>query len=61
MTTPVLDFEDICTALGARFTAAAMGTPTGAPAVRAVYPQSTRAVPSRMNSTLTANSSRAMY
>ena len=43
----MIDFEGICDALGARFTAAAMGTPTGTPsvpAVRAVYPQSAKAV-----------------
>lgn len=44
MSTPTIDFAGICTALGTRFTAANMGTPTGAPAVRAVYPQSAKAV-----------------
>lgn len=42
MTSPVLDFKAIVNALGARFTAANMGTPTGAPAIRAVYPQSAK-------------------
>lgn len=44
MSTPTIDFAAVCTALGTRFTAANMGTPTGAPAVRAVYPQSAKAV-----------------
>lgn len=45
MTAPVIDFKGICTALGARFAAATLGTPTGAPAIRAVYPQSLKAAP----------------
>lgn len=44
MSTPTIDFAGICTALGNRFAAATLGTPTGAPAIRAVYPQSAKAV-----------------
>lgn len=45
MTTPVLDFSAIVNGLAARFAAATLGTPSGAPAIRAVYPQSAKAIP----------------
>lgn len=38
MTSPVIDFYGIGTALAARFVAATIGTPSGAPAMRASWP-----------------------
>ncbi len=45
MTSPVIDFSAICTALAARFLAAAIGTPSGASAMRASYAKPPKAVP----------------
>lgn len=41
----MIDFEAICDALAARFEPATIGTPTGAPAMREVFPESPKAVP----------------
>ncbi len=51
MTSPVINFAAICTALAARFVAAAIGTPTGASAMRASYakpPKSVSATPAHL-------------
>ena len=45
MSTPVIDFSAICTALAARFVAATLGTPTGASAMRASYAKPPKNVP----------------
>ena len=45
MTTPAINFYAICNALAARFEAATIGTPTGAPAMRKVYAQTPKNVP----------------
>jgi hypothetical protein len=48
MSTPAIDFKTICADLAARFTAANIGTPTGASAMRASYatiPKNTPATP----------------
>lgn len=45
MSTPVIDFAAICTALAARFVAATLGTPTGASAMRASYAKPPKNVP----------------
>lgn len=45
MTTPTVNFAAICTALAARFVAAAIGTPTGAQAMRASYAKPPKNVP----------------
>lgn len=44
MSSPTIAFSAICTALGNRFAAATLGTPSGAPAIRNVYPQSAKAI-----------------
>ena len=41
----MIDFEAICDALAARFETGVIGTPTGAPAMREVYPEPPKAVP----------------
>ena len=41
----MIDFGAICTALGARFEPAVIGTPTGAPAMREVYTDAPKNVP----------------
>ncbi len=45
MSSPTIDFKAICVALAARFTAAAIGTPTGATAIRASFAQTPKSVP----------------
>ena len=45
MTAPAVNFQSICDNLAARFAAAVMGTPTGAPAILASYGQYPKAVP----------------
>jgi hypothetical protein len=40
-----IDFEAICDALAARFEPATIGTPTGGPAMREVYPEPPKSVP----------------
>lgn len=45
MTSPVINFAAICTALAARFVAATIGTPSGASAMRASYAKQPRNVP----------------
>lgn len=45
MTSPTIDFESIMDAFAARFVAATIGTPTGAPAMRASYAEPPKNVP----------------
>jgi len=45
MTAPTVNFAAICTAFAARFIAAAIGTPTGAQAMRASYAKPPKNVP----------------
>lgn len=44
MSSPTIDFKAICNALAARFVAAAIGTPTGATAIRQSFAQSPKNV-----------------
>lgn len=45
MTAPVINFSTVCTDLAARFTAANIGTPSGADAMRASYAKPPKNVP----------------
>ena len=46
MSTPAIDFGAICTAFAARFVASAIGTPTGAVAMKASYADPPKNIPS---------------